>query len=96
MKPIRCPKQYISTEKKLCPCFLGTTGRNRYQLEIPESVVSRHAPEEYELKSQRKGFRRYWTQTIEQLLQQLIDMETQRDDALKDTMRTIFHSFDEQ
>ena len=71
-------------------------GRNRFQLEIPENVVSRHAPEEYELKSQRKGFRRYWTQTIEQLLQQLIEMETRRDDALKDTMRTIFHSFDEQ
>ena len=71
-------------------------GRNRFQLEIPESVISRQAPEEYELKSQRKGYRRYWTQTIEQLLQQLVDMETQRDDALKDTMRTIFHSFDEQ
>jgi len=71
-------------------------GRNRYQLEIPESVVSRHAPEEYDLKSQKKGHRRYWTPTIEQLLQQLVDKETQRDDALKDTMRTIFHSFDDQ
>lgn len=71
-------------------------GRNRYQLEIPESVVSRHAPEEYDLKSQKKGYRRYWTPTIERLLQQLVDKETQRDDALKDTMRTIFHSFDEQ
>ena len=71
-------------------------GRNRFQLEVPESVVSRHAPQEYELKSQRKGFRRYWTQTIEQLLQQLVEMETQRDDALKDTMRTLFHSFDQQ
>ena len=71
-------------------------GRNRFQLEIPENVISRHVPEEYDLKSQRKGFRRYWTQNIEQLLQQLIEMETRRDDALKDTMRTIFHSFDEQ
>jgi len=76
--------------------LLYTLGRNRYQLEVPESVVSKHAPEEYELKSQRKGFRRYWTQNIGRLLQQLIDMETQRDDALKDTMRMIFHSFDEQ
>ena len=71
-------------------------GRNRFQLEVPESVGSKRAPEEYELKSQRKGYRRYWTHTIEQLLQQLVDMETQRDDALKDTMRTIFYSFDEQ
>lgn len=76
--------------------MIHSLGRNRFQLEVPEGVVSKHAPEEYELKSQRKGFRRYWTHTIEQLLQQLVDMETQRDDALKDTMRTIFHSFDEQ
>ena len=32
-------------------------GRNRFQLEVPEAV-SRSVPDEYELKSQKKGFRR--------------------------------------
>ena len=39
-------------------CYWGT-GRNRYQLEVPDSVPSRLIPDEYDLKSQRKGFRRW-------------------------------------
>jgi hypothetical protein len=34
------------------------SGRNRYQLEVPESVLSRHTPDDYELMSQKKGYRR--------------------------------------
>ena len=72
------------------------TGRNRYQLEIPESALSRQAPEEYELKSQKKGFRRYWTSDIEDMLRNLVTAEEHRDEALNNTMRTVFHSFGEK
>ena len=71
-------------------------GRNRFQLEVPERALSRHTPNDYDLRSQRKGYKRYWTKEIEDMLARMIDAEERRDAALKDTMRTIFHSFDTQ
>ena len=70
------------------------SGCNRFQLEVPENTLLRHIPNDYELKSQRKGYQRHWTNHIEDLLARLTDTEERRDSALKDTMRTIFHSFD--
>ena len=72
------------------------TGRNRYQLEVPESALAWHTPDDYELKSQRKGFRRYWTRETERLLGEMMDAEERRSCSLKDTMRTVFHAFAEQ
>lgn len=39
---------------------------------------------------------RYWTPEIEALLAELNEIEEQRDAALKDTMRCLFNSFDQQ
>ena len=64
-------------------------------MEIPESVA-RDVPDEFELKSQKKGYKRYWTEVIEELLNQMIAAEDQRDAALRDVMRRIFHKFDER
>ncbi|XP_006880966.1 PREDICTED: DNA mismatch repair protein Msh6 isoform X2 [Elephantulus edwardii] len=69
-------------------------GRNRYQLEIPESFTTRNLPEEYELKSTKKGCKRYWTKTIEKKLANLINAEERRDVSLKDCMRRLFFNFD--
>ncbi|XP_006839496.1 PREDICTED: DNA mismatch repair protein Msh6-like isoform X1 [Chrysochloris asiatica] len=69
-------------------------GRNRYQLEIPESFTTRNLPEEYELKSTKKGCKRYWTKTIEKKLTNLINAEERRDVSLKDCMRRLFYNFD--
>ncbi|KAM4867573.1 DNA mismatch repair protein Msh6 isoform 3-T3 [Thomomys bottae] len=69
-------------------------GRNRYQLEIPENFTTRNLPEEYELKSTRKGCKRYWTKTIEKKLANLINAEERRDVSLKDCMRRLFYNFD--
>ena len=33
-------------------------GRSRYQLEVPEAALARFTPDDYELKSQKKGYRR--------------------------------------
>ena len=65
-------------------------------MEVPESVYLRHIPEEYELKSQKKGVRRYWTKEIEGSLERLIEAEERRDAALKDSMRTLFQTFAEE
>ncbi|XP_055475483.1 DNA mismatch repair protein Msh6 isoform X4 [Psammomys obesus] len=69
-------------------------GRNRYQLEIPENFATRNLPEEYELKSTKKGCKRYWTKTIEKKLSNLINAEERRDMSLKDCMRRLFYNFD--
>ena len=53
---------YLKKQRKRLGCssivYWGS-GRNRFQLEVPESALARHTPDEYELKSQKKGFRRY-------------------------------------
>ena len=80
----------------VCVCVCVCVGRNRFQLEVPESALAHHTPNEYDLKSQRKGFKRYWTREIEGMLARMTDAEERRDSALRDTMRAIFHSFDTQ
>ncbi|NXP31922.1 MSH6 protein, partial [Leiothrix lutea] len=89
-------RKYLEKQRKL----LGSkaiqywgTGKNRYQLEVPESVISRNLPEEYELRSSRKGFKRYWTKEIEKMLAAMVSAEERRDAALKDCMRRLFYNF---
>lgn len=68
--------------------------KKRYQLEVPEHVC-RKASDEYELLSQKKGFKRYWTPTTKELLADMIAGEEHRNTALNDIARRIFHQFDE-
>ncbi|XP_065191374.1 DNA mismatch repair protein Msh6-like [Sycon ciliatum] len=71
------------------------TGKNRFQLEVPDAVLSRYTPDDYNLASQKKGFHRYRTEKIEAWLEDLVRAEELRDEALRDTMRSVFASFDE-
>lgn len=90
-------QKYLDKQRKLLGCksmqYWGT-GKNRYQIEIPESAVSRNLPEEYELRSSRKGYKRYWTKEIEKMLAAMVNAEERRDAALKDCMRRLFYNFD--
>ncbi|CAB1338447.1 unnamed protein product [Coregonus sp. 'balchen'] len=70
------------------------TGRNRFQMEVPDSVSERNIPEEYKVKSTKKGWKRYWTREIERLFSELQNLEEKRDAALKDCMRRLFYNFD--
>lgn len=71
------------------------TGKNRYQMEIPEAAV-KNVPDSYELMSSKKGAKRYRTSKIDELLSKLTDAEDRKDVCLKDIMRRIFYSFDER
>ncbi|XP_075060208.1 DNA mismatch repair protein Msh6 [Mixophyes fleayi] len=88
---------YLEKQRKRLGCksivYWGTA-KNRYQMEIPESVTERNLPEEYELKSTKKGFKRYWTRAIENMFGDLVNAEERRDAALKDCMRRLFYNFD--
>ncbi|XP_035177058.1 DNA mismatch repair protein Msh6 isoform X1 [Oxyura jamaicensis] len=88
---------YLDKQRKLLgfkSVLYWGAGKNRYQMEIPESAVSRNLPEEYELKSTRKGYKRYWTKEIEKMLAAMVNAEERRDAALKDCMRRLFYNFD--
>ncbi|EDV19356.1 uncharacterized protein TRIADDRAFT_33687, partial [Trichoplax adhaerens] len=91
-------EHYLDSQKKRLNCrnirYWGQ-GRNRYQIEVPESVLSRYTPNDYELRSRKKGFKRFWTGDILNLIESLTNAEERRDAALKDAMRRIFLKFDE-
>lgn len=88
---------YLGRQKKRLGCkniaYWGT-GRNRYQIEVPDSVSERNIPQEYEVKSTKKGWKRYTTKETERLFSELQGFEEKRDAALKDCMRRLFYNFD--
>ncbi|XP_072533622.1 DNA mismatch repair protein Msh6 isoform X2 [Salminus brasiliensis] len=90
-------QDYLDRQKKRLGCktlsYWGT-GRNRYQMEVPDSVSERNIPEEYEVRSTKKGWKRYTTKEIERLFSELQSWEEKRDAALKDCMRRLFYNFD--
>ncbi|CAH8574569.1 unnamed protein product [Schistosoma curassoni] len=70
------------------------TGRNRYQIEIPESLASR-VPNSWQLSSQRKGVKRYTCSETQQWLSELTAAEERKDASLRSIMQHIFSSFSE-
>ncbi|XP_066936562.1 DNA mismatch repair protein Msh6-like [Clytia hemisphaerica] len=89
---------YLKTQRKR----LGYTnihywgnGKNRFQLEVPEDALRKSTPEEYHLKSQKKGYKRFYTDFIVKMIEQLTKAEERRDNALNDTLRSIFNKFDQ-
>ncbi|XP_071562945.1 probable DNA mismatch repair protein Msh6 [Temnothorax nylanderi] len=71
------------------------TDRKRYQIEVPESQVKKVGPG-YELQSQRKGFKRYYTAEAKELLARQMNAEEHKDKVLKDLNRRIFAQFSEK
>ncbi|MCI4376690.1 hypothetical protein PGIGA_G00191290 [Pangasianodon gigas] len=90
-------QDYLDRQKKRLGCknlsYWGT-GRNRYQMEVPDSVSERSIPEEFEVRSTKKGWKRYSTKEIEHMFSELQSWEDKRDTALKDCMRRLFYNFD--
>uniref|UniRef100_UPI00358F3314 DNA mismatch repair protein Msh6 isoform X3 n=1 Tax=Myxine glutinosa TaxID=7769 RepID=UPI00358F3314 len=70
------------------------TGRNRFQLEVPDGTLLGPVPDEYQLKSTKKGCKRYWTPKIERLLGKLTAAEERRTALQNDCMRRLFSHFD--
>ncbi|KRX84160.1 DNA mismatch repair protein Msh6 [Trichinella sp. T6] len=89
---------YLKTIQKRLNCssvqYLSS-GRNRYNLEIPESAC-KNLNHEFDFRSQRKGFKRYTTKELDDLVKLLAASEADREVALKDIMRRLFASFCER
>ncbi|KAG8389557.1 hypothetical protein BUALT_Bualt02G0241600 [Buddleja alternifolia] len=72
-------------------CYV-TIGKDAYLLEVPESL-SRSIPKEYELRSSKKGFFRYWTPEIKKLLGELSQAESEKESKLKSILHRLIGRF---
>ena len=75
-----------------CSVKYWGTGKNRFQLEIPAEKVNK-AGNSYTLASGTKKVKRYTTQETENLLARQTQAENEKDVALLDIQRKMFHQF---
>lgn len=75
-----------------CKVVYFGTDKNRFQLEVPEHAAKK-AGNTYELKSQKKGFKRFWTPETKDLLARMTQAEEAKTSVLKDLNRRIFAQF---
>ncbi|XP_073283875.1 DNA mismatch repair protein MSH6 [Primulina huaijiensis] len=69
-----------------------TVGKDEYLLEVPESLSDR-IPKEYELRSSKKGYFRYWSPVIKKLLGELSQAESEKESKLKSILRRLVERF---
>ncbi|MFH4977385.1 hypothetical protein AB6A40_004094 [Gnathostoma spinigerum] len=89
-------RQYLKeVQRELrCPSIkFIEEGKSRFHLEIPDSLTT-SLSHNFELKSSRKGFKRYTTPESQRLLEQLVAAEVSLDNIRHDLMRRIFADFD--
>ncbi|KAL0435966.1 UNVERIFIED_CONTAM: DNA mismatch repair protein MSH6 [Sesamum radiatum] len=72
-------------------CYV-TIGKDAYLLEVPESL-SPSIPKEYELRSSKKGFYRYWTPVIKKLIGELSQAECEKESKLKSILQRLIGRF---
>ncbi|KAF7804917.1 DNA mismatch repair protein MSH6 [Senna tora] len=87
--------QYLKEQRKL----LGdksinyvTVGKEVYLLEVPESSRA-NIPRDYELRSSRKGFFRYWTPDIKKFLKELSQAEHEKESQLISILQRLIWRF---
>ncbi|KAF8006661.1 hypothetical protein BT93_K0846 [Corymbia citriodora subsp. variegata] len=67
-------------------------GKEAYLLEVPESLRGK-VPPDYELRSSKKGFFRYWTPKIKKLVSELSQAESEKEAALKSILHRLIRRF---
>lgn len=94
-------EEYLNKQKlffKVRVCYYNEKpGKNRYQLEIPDSVViktTQNKEESYKEISKKKGYRRFHTPTILALVSKLEAAEGKKATLLSDIFRRILEKFD--
>ena len=71
------------------------SNKDRFQLQFPESVCQNlgSMPKEFLLKSQKKGFKRFWTPFIQERFSVLQRLEERKQAALKTVTANVFNKF---
>ncbi|KAM7540693.1 hypothetical protein Aperf_G00000029658 [Anoplocephala perfoliata] len=87
-------EDFLEEQSRIIGCQLSYmgTGKNRFQVEVPESYMSR-VPHAWEATSQRKGYRRFRPPSINELLSQLVAAEDAKQESTHGIMRRLFASF---
>ena len=77
----------------LLPRLQGNTSEP-YQLCVSEATLGRTGvPEEFEMVSQKKGFKRFYTQEIKEIKDQYNEAKAQTEEALKQAANRLFARF---
>ncbi|KAJ4730458.1 DNA mismatch repair protein MutS [Rhynchospora pubera] len=89
--------KYLKEQRKLIgdsSIDYVNVGKDTYLLEVPES--SRESvPRNYELQSSKKGYFRYWTPKIKELLQELSRAEEEKENSMKGILHRLIQQFSE-
>ncbi|KAG9509879.1 DNA mismatch repair protein Msh6, partial [Fragariocoptes setiger] len=86
--------EYLEKQRRILNCqvnYFGS-GKNRYQLELPEGACKYLTPE-YQIETTRKGFKRYYTPFIKTEFEKLERAEALKDKALECILAKIFGKF---
>ncbi|XP_074267916.1 DNA mismatch repair protein MSH6 isoform X2 [Silene latifolia] len=67
-------------------------GKDKYLLEMSESL-SRSVPRDYELRSSKKGFSRYWSPYIKKMVGELAQAESVKESHLKGILQDLIERF---
>lgn len=86
---------YLEEQKSVLRCrnieFFGTA-KNRFQIQVPEPQCN-SVPDEYRIETARKGYKRYYTPTIDKYFSKLTTYEEEMKRILDNTMSKIFEQF---
>ncbi|XP_072995622.1 DNA mismatch repair protein MSH6 [Typha latifolia] len=89
--------RYLKEQQKLlgdASISYVTVGKDTYLIEVPESLRGA-VPQNYELQSSKKGYFRYWTPKVKELLSELSQAETEKESKLKGILHRLILQFSE-
>ena len=69
------------------------TGKNAYQLEVPERAAEKRAGGEHTLSSERKGYKRYTTARTEELKERKAELEDEERAVCEKIHANMFNRF---
>ena len=86
---------YLEEQKSVLKCkqleFFGSA-KARYQIQVPESHL-KYVPDEYRIETARKGYKRFYTPTIDKYFSELTCHEEKMKKILDSIMSKIFEQF---
>ncbi|TVU09494.1 hypothetical protein EJB05_42970, partial [Eragrostis curvula] len=88
-------KEYLKEQRKLLRYSSANyvnVGKDMYLIEVPESLGG-SVPEDYELQSTKKGFYRYWTPELKELISELSKAEAEKESILKGILQKLIQLF---
>ncbi|CAO2194423.1 unnamed protein product [Urochloa humidicola] len=88
-------KEYLKEQRKLlrpAPANYVNVGKDMYLIEVPEDLGG-SVPENYELQYTKKGFYRYWTPELKELISELSKAEAVKESKLKGILQNLIQQF---